>query len=246
MTENIKDAIEYGVELARGQEVIHLVNDKNFVDTTKGRLEELEPIKYAKTLNVGTLTSLVKFLKEKFDEKEPAPLLIHVESPTKVSVKSRLNADRKRESIIEAFAELDNYPFGRFMDSEKFIINILSLFQRDENSEIVRRVASSIRIEGGGDLQDDGVSQIVTAKVGAATTEKAEVPSPVELRPYRTFLEVEQPVSPFIFRINKDGFCALFDADGGMWRYHAIQNILEYLESSLSEEIEEGYISIIA
>ena len=53
-------------------------------------------------------------------------------------------------------------------------------------------------------------------------------------------------MSPFIFRINKDAGCALFDADGGMWRYHAIQNILEYLESSLSEEIEEGYISIIA
>lgn len=245
MTENIKDALEYAVELAEGQEVIYEEKGKVYYDETKARLVELDRIKYAAPLEVHTLSGLVGYLKERFDTTLGEKLLIYVASPTKVNVYSELDADRKRESAIVATADLDRYPFGKFLDSEKFIINILSLFERDENSEAIRRCASAIRIEGGGDLVDDGVSQTVTVKQGAATVGQAEVPSPVELRPYRTFLEVEQPASPFVFRIDKDGDCALFEADGGMWKNHAIGNIVEYLAEAFEAELETGFITII-
>lgn len=245
MTENIKDALEYAVELADGQEVIYEEKGKVYYDETKARLVELDRIKYATPLEVHTLSGLVGYLKEQFDKTLGEKLLIYVASPTKVNVYSELDADRKRESAIVATAELDRYPFGKFLDSERFIINILSLFERDENSEAIRRCASAIRIEGGGDLIDDGVSQVVTVKQGAATKGQAEVPSPVELRPYRTFLEVEQPASPFVFRIDKDGDCALFEADGGMWKNHAIGNVVEYLTEAFEAEIESGFITII-
>ncbi|EPI21454.1 hypothetical protein D352_02015, partial [Enterococcus faecium LA4B-2] len=101
-------------------------------------------------------------------------------------------------------------------------------------------------IEGGGDLTDNGVSQTVTVKEGAATLTKAEVPSPAELRPYRTFLEVEQPSSPFVFRIDKHGDCALFEADGGIWKHVAMSNIREFLVNELQELIEKNVLTIIA
>src|SRR5699024_4839522 len=105
-----------------------------------------------------------------------------------------------RESLIAAVTNMDQFPYKRFMDSEKFIINVQSLIQREDDAEAILACASAIRIEGGADLTDNGVSQIATVKAGAATVEQAEVPSPAELRPYRTFLEVEQPKSPFVFR----------------------------------------------
>lgn len=245
MTENIKDALEYAADLKSGQTVIYYEEGKTWYDANKASLAELDKQRYATTLTVHTLTGLIGYLKQRFDESLGEKLLVHVASPTEVNVYSELNDDRRRESAIVATTELDRYPYGRFLDSEKFIIDILSLSQRDENSEAIRKCASAIRIEGGGDLTDDGVSQTVTVKQGAATKGQAEVPSPVELRPYRTFLEVEQPQSPFVFRIDKNGFCALFEADGGMWKNHAINNVAEFMEDAFKEEIESGFITII-
>ena len=60
----------------------------------------------------------------------------------------------------------------------------------------------------------------------------------MKLRPYRTFTEVVQPASDFIFRMKEDRgiTCALFEADGGAWKNAAMKNIKEYLEFEL-----EGY-----
>lgn len=250
MEENLRAALEYAVELREGQDVIfdEGIEGKTYYDSNKAALRELEPIKYAQTLTTKSLSGLVEYLKSKFDDSvnEPDPLLIHVEGPTTVNVYSRLDADRKRESIVAATALLEKFPYGRFLDSEEFIINVQSLIQRDLDAEGILKYASSIRIEGGGDLTDNGVSQTATVKQGAATLSTEEVPSPAMLRPYRTFLEVEQPSSPFIFRIDKYGSCGLYEADGGIWRHEAMENIKGYLEDELSEEIEAKYLTIIA
>ncbi|WP_348922045.1 hypothetical protein [Enterococcus rotai] len=248
MTENIKDAIQYGVELSQGQAVLYEVDGKTYFDSSKASLKEVEPIRYAPTLEVNSLTGLINYLKSKFDAddlSEPDEILLHVASPTSVVAYSKLNSDRQRESLVEAKMLMDKFHYGNFMDSEQFIINIQSLFQREDDAEAVLKCASGIRIEGGGDLTDDGVSQQVSVKQGAATVAKAQVPSPATLRPYRTFLEIEQPKGQFIFRIDKNGDCALFEADGGIWKNHAIDSIKEYLAEALGDEVHAGQITII-
>lgn len=82
---------------------------------------------------------------------------------------------------------------------------------------------------------DDGVSQQVTVKTGVASMGQAIVPNPVELAPYRTFPEVEQPISKFIFRMQEGPKAAIYEADGGAWRNKAILNIKEYLQEELKE-----------
>lgn len=249
MAENIKDALQYAVELDNQKMVIFDEGGKKYFDRSKATLQELEGIKYADPLQVNSLTGLVDYLHSKFDDvvnRASDSLLIHVVSPTKVRVYSKLDADRKRENLIAATASMGKFPYGQFMDSERFIINLQSLFVRDRDAEALLKCASAIRIEGGGDLEDDGVSQTATVKVGAGTKGKAEVPSPAELRPYRSFLEIEQPVSAFIFRINKDGACALFEDDGGMWRSYAMESIKGYLEMELRDEIANNQLTIIA
>lgn len=246
MTETSREALEYAVELREKQDVIFYEDGKTFYDRNKATLAELSPIKRAEPLEVNSLSGLVDYMKSEFRSMEnDKKLLLHVESPTKVVIYSELDKDRKRESVIEATASLDSFPYGRWQDSEDFIINVLSLIQRDLDADAIRQCASQIRIEGGADLSDNGVSQTVTIKEGA-TLLKAEVPSPAELRPYRTFLEVDQPSSPFVFRINRRGECALFEADGGIWKHEAMENVSQYLVNELKELIDSGSLTIIA
>ncbi len=61
-----------------------------------------------------------------------------------------------------------------------------------------------------------------------------------------TFLEVEQPVSQFVFRMKDGPRAAIFEADGGAWRNQAIVNIREYLKEQLAEEVESQRITILA
>ena len=67
----------------------------------------------------------------------------------------------------------------------------------------------------------------------------------MKLKPYRTFTEVEQPESDFIFRMKDMGSvcCALFEADGGAWRNVAMHNIKAYLQEQLKHY---GHITVLA
>src|SRR5437870_4623366 len=78
----------------------------------------------------------------------------------------------------------------------------------------------------------DGFSQTVTVKAGITRVEKAIVPNPVTLIPFRTFREVEQPSSSFILRLTggEKPKAALFEADGGQWKLEAIKNIKAFFD----------------
>lgn len=108
------------------------------------------------------------------------------------------------------------------------------------------KLVGNVKEEAVNTIGDDGVSQSVVAKMGVATVGNVKVPNPVLLKPYRTFVEVEQPESNFIFRMRKGPECALFEADGGAWKLEAIDNIKEYLTAELAEEIESKKVFIIA
>lgn len=81
------------------------------------------------------------------------------------------------------------------------------------------------------------MSQKATIKTGVASLSEAEVPSPCRLKPFRTFLEVDQPLSSFIFRLDEDNSggitCALYEADGGAWKINAKESVRAYLEQQL-------------
>ena len=54
------------------------------------------------------------------------------------------------------------------------------------------------------------------------------VPNPVKLIPYRTFQEVEQPSSLYVFRIKDDGGEPMFklvEADNGLWKNAAMKKV---------------------
>ena len=189
----------------------------------------------ADCLVVSTLTGLVDYIKANVDELD-GKLLVHVKSPVEVNLYSPLNADREREKYVSAQAVLpDNIHYERFMDTERFNIMLQSSFVDNEDKKILLKYTGLIQDDAVKTTGDDGVSQQVTVKTGVASVGNAVVPNPVILAPYRTFPEVIQPQSKFIFRMQSGPSAALFEADGKVWRNEAMLEIQKYLKAALSE-----------
>lgn len=226
-----KEALEYAVELA--QPHIEEVNGEMYSDKPLKRIVHNPK---AECITMTTLRSLVDYIKSGADAMEEK-MIVHVASPTQVKLYSNLDLDRVREYMVAVNAELPQFPFNKFVDHENFIIGVQSKFIPNNDSDLLLRFAGTV--EGGtiADYGDDGVSQKATVKTGLASKSDAIIPSPVTLKPYRTFTEVEQPESQFVFRMKEDKYdgvqCALFEADGGAWRLHAMESIQEYLEEQL-------------
>lgn len=224
-----RDALEYLVNLGEKKEPIIELDQGTFSRVSLNRVTE--PV--ASKLTVSTLTGLVDYIKTNVDHLE-GKLLIQVKSPEEVALYSPLNADREREKYVSAEAILpNNVVYDRFLDTERFNIMLQSAFVDDEDKSKLLKYTALITDDTVKNFGDDGISQKVTVKTGVASVSDAVVPNPVTLAPFRTFPEVEQPESKFIFRMKEGPSAALFEADGGAWRNKAILNIKAYLEKEL-------------
>ena len=229
----IKEAIEYVVSLRKPE--VQEIHGITYSD------KELEPVIHnpkARAIQMNTLTSLVDYIKARVDEMDEK-MIVHVQSPTKVSLYSALDGERIRENMVEVVARVPNFEYGRFIDHERFCIGLQAKFLEDPESDrsLVLKFAGTVEDGTVSQYSDDGISQKATIKTGIASRGDAIVPNPVRLRPYRTFHEVQQPISEFIFRMKSDDgvWCALFEADGGAWENVAMKNIKEYLEVELTD-----------
>ena len=117
-----------------------------------------------------------------------------------------------------------------------------------EDLTTIMQVAGNIKSGTTANYSDDGVSQKTTIKSGVELADVI-VPNPVKLRPYRTFAEIEQPESSYVFRIKdseRGPAFKLVEADGGLWKNATMKKIKEYLEFELAEELKEHHITVIA
>ena len=235
----IKQAIEYIVGLGN-KEVVD-VNGKQF---STGQLHRLDQTPSVDAITVRSLSGMVDYIKSNFDHSKE--LMVHVESPTSVKVYDALDWDNRRQMFIQATAMLPQISFDRFQNTESFSIMLQSCFVPNEHRAMVLQVISSIVEDESVNTTDDGITQRVTAKVGVAQLGLTEIPNPVKLKPFRTFVEVTQPESEFILRVRKGPESALFEADGAAWELNAMRNIEEYLQNELKELVESGKVHVIA
>lgn len=194
----------------------------------------------AASIEMNTLTSLVRYIQSNDKEIKKGNYIVQVVSPTSVRLISSLDADRKREVLVKVEAEVPDFPFNRPVAHQEFLIGVQSKFADGDTSEndkaLILKFAGTVKSGTVANYKDDGVSQKATIKTGVASLSEAEVPSPCKLKPYRTFLEVDQPLSSFIFRLDENNMgvtCALYDADGGAWKHVAKERVRAYLEEQL-------------
>ena len=226
----IKEALQYLIGLGQIETL-----EVNGQDYSKSALHHItQPT--ADPLKVNTLSGITDYLLSKFDEDHFVGTMVQVISHRQVNLVSQLLCDSQRETYMIAEAFSPKFNFGQWYDLENFVIALQSCFIRNEDTERILKIVGNIKESAVKQYNDDGVTQQVTAKVGVAKVEDVPVPNPVMLAPYRTFIEVAQPESKFIFRMtqgNRGPECALFEADGGAWKLEAMDSIKAFLEEKL-------------
>lgn len=193
---------------------------------------------------VRNLSGLVDYIKSEFDNDDK--LIIHVESPMKVNLFDAIDSTGKRRTFVQAKAMLPDIIFNHFLSRENFNIQLQSCFVDSNDKADLLRLISSVVEDESVKTTDTGISQKVVVKQGVEISENEVTKAEYALKPFRTFVEVEQPYSSFILRLKEGAQAALYTADGGAWELNAIHNIRDYFQEQLVEEIKSGRIQVIA
>lgn len=246
--EGIERAIKYIAELAveAAQPSTVEIDGKKY--STKNLIRyDTQP--KAEPIKATTLTSLVDYIKERRDELRDR-MIVQVVDPESVALFSGLMEERDRELLFIVTAQLPYFHYGNEYEQEAFLVAMQACFQPSPDREAVTVLASNIVNTQSATYSDDGISQQAIMQTGITTKDKVLVPNPVKMIPYRTFLEVEQPQSEFVFRIGEGGkgtpVFKLVEADGGRWKSEAMAKIKAYLEKELADIPDRDQITIIA
>jgi hypothetical protein len=217
-----------------------------------GALEVIPPPKPA-CIGGHTLEGLIGFIRSyRRRVSETNALILHVISPTRVLLITELMAPYEiRHMLMNVEAVTNDFPFDQFMDVEQFIVGIQKNFVMDNAAKEMLGFVGRLKKSKSREVDDDGVSQTVTAKTGITTVGEVKVPNPVALRPYRTFLELDQPYGEYVLRIHSSDdmtkiSAALYTAEGGYWQVRAMETIADYLGNRLAEEDLVEDIEVIA
>ena len=200
-------------------------------------------------VKVRSLTALLDYLRANRDGLKYEDLILHVQSVGEVAIMSKLSGkDRQRDTYMIAGYDGTVFKFGNWYDPESFIIAVNALFIPSTGRDEILHYVSAIKVEDEGQITDDGITQTAQVRIGikGSLTEGKAAPSRVVLVPYRTFREVEQPESEFIFRMRREGTgvqLSIHEADGGAWKAVAMERVKGYLEDELGDAIP---VSVIA
>lgn len=223
------------------------VGGYTFAVTSNGNAYQILPkIEHPEVLALNSLDALVKLVQTEGVNME-TPLYITIPDPLTVRCFGRPNPDARyfRQCYYQVMVkDASGFREGIFVEYEKFIIALRSMFVHSEDVDYLLNLLSSVSNESGVTTSDNGVTQTVEARQGISLKALVPVKPRVSLRPYRTFQEVDQPESEFLVRLSNDGHIGLFEADGGMWKLQARKTIKAFLEKALEKQVSAGEVYI--
>ena len=245
----LRDLCEYVEQLVDNQVEPEIIEHEgvDYIKTAHGYEQLKKP--QTRKIEVNSLDGLIKLIKNhKKDangvEGVYTPLIVRADFNC-IEVMGALNTDKSRNYLFEANPMIPRLNIGYDMSVEEMIILLSTSFIMTENTEKFINSLSSLRVVEEVEFNDDGVGQTVTARKGASMNAKFQVQPIVKLKPIRTYAEIDQVESKFLFRVNKDGTVCLREADGGQWKYETQKRIVAYLEEHLKEEIETDQVVVI-
>ncbi|MDO5016554.1 MAG: hypothetical protein Q4E09_06065 [Eubacteriales bacterium] len=244
-----KEALEF-IQQSAGPNIINHMGD-SYSDKA---LHKLPNYNYPCCLEVSTLSAVADYMNSEMDDDLVSMFLVIIDSPSRVRLLSEVDDDMKRMHLMTATACLPDIKFDRFVDRESFNIQLQSCFvgaTEDDiltdnigDKELLLNIISSIQTGSIAEYTDDGISQTANLKHGAKL-QTALIPNPVTLAPYRSFPEIDQVESEFVFRLKEDEgtiLCGLFPADGGAWKLEARKRVKAWFEQALDEEVLQNTV----
>ncbi len=198
------------------------------------------------TLQVHTLSGFVKLLENGFEGFDPSQTFVQVSAFDTVELVSK-GSDKygRRPVVLETVALKPerSFKFNEYYTQESFNIALRSMFVQDDELNALVSTVGNIAHNTETRQEDDGFSQTVSGRAGTFLRSEMTIKPRVTLKPFRTFLEVDQPAGDFIFRVKNSetagNTCALFEADGGGWKLTAIDTIAKWLEQQLKTSATE-------
>lgn len=246
LTSETIEKIQELVNAANSGDRLVQIQGRNYTFNDYGEPKPVIPQNQSKdSVQISTLSGIIELIKN-MNERKDKQLFVQVISPTRVQVFGAIDEYGRREKLIDSKAMIPDFGFNQYYEAETLNIALQSRFAETEDRELILKVIGNLKEQQVHQSSDDGVSQSVQIKTGIATVGAVKVPNPVTMRPYRTFIEVEQPESKFVFRMREGMEAALFEADGGAWKNEAMNNIKTYLDDNFNDEIESGHVTVIA
>lgn len=232
---DIKDIID---ETAKTYEI-------NGVTYTNNPLHIVRHKDTANTLVFNDLSSIVPMLKNELVQFK-LPVYIVVADYNEVYVTTSLDGEKDREIPYKAKSNYSPFSFGRMYEYEDFVIALRSMFVQNADTEDLLKLLKTITDSNAVEVEDDGITQKITANKGVKLAAQSTKAAPIrKLAPFRTFSEVEQPTSEFLFRVRNNNTFSLFEADGGAWKRTAKASIKEFYSKAFAAEIEKNEVIII-
>ena len=177
-------------------------------------------------------------------EKVGTTIMVQVKSNDTVEVMTTYLSDFSRNTLYRAKADAPGLYTG-FRGREVALIELRSLCIPNEGTAYLLDLLSRMTNENSVSTNDNGVTQTVEARQGVALNAVVEIKPRVMLRPFRTFLEVEQPESEFLLRVDPDEGIGFFEADGGIWKLEAKKNIADYFLKNMGDLIDAGKVVVM-
>lgn len=246
MLDGLKEALQYVNELKEKSMDVKVteIDGKTYCNKDLHRYGKED---LAAAIHVNTLSAMVDYIKNKPEELRDK-MILHITNPQTVQLYSGLLEEKRRETLFICDAIVNEFHFDEWYDQERFLIELQANFVLNEDLQTLMHVSGNIKAGTTANYSDDGISQKTTIKSGVEMNDVI-VPNPVTLIPYRTFAEVEQPSSQYVFRIrdnDRGPSFKLVEADNGLWKHGAMKRIKEYFEFELADLLKERNITIIA
>jgi hypothetical protein len=214
------------------------VDGKTFTDKTVTQVELKQYL--FPTVKLVSLDSLVEYVeanKEVTDELRKYAFIICSDFEAKL-IGMPEGEQRLRDVIASVNACSVFGSLAVWMDQESFRIWMMTQFKETKDQRDLLTLLIKITDENVQISEDNGVSQVVTARVAVAAVGAVQIPSPIRLKPIRTFEEIDQPEGMFVFRLRKGakgGFeMALFETATN-WKRTAAMSVAAYLKEKLPE-----------
>lgn len=193
-------------------------------------------------VRVNGLDSICKLIRT--EQAQNGTVFVNVEKYDSVEVITSYQPDLSRNMLYHARADVPGFN-GGWRDRETALVQLRSLFIPGEGTEYLLDILSRISEESKITSSDNGITQVVEAREGISLNAFVAVRPRVTLQPFRTFLEVPQPESEFLIRVDKDRGIGFFEADGGVWKLEAKRNVAKYFNENLKDLIDEGKVVVM-
>ena len=243
----IKEAIEKIEAMTKQKDVVVTIGEHTFARKDAGLERIAMPGEAPEPFQVQSLDGIVQLVKAELTSGLATPFFIHIRSFNTVGVHTNYyeEGDYRRDVVATAVcADVPGFREG-FMDYDTVMIKLRSIFAQTEETAYLLELLSHVTEEENIQSEDNGLAQSVQVYKGIANKYRAEVRPRVTLRPFRTFLEVEQPESEFLIRLKEGRQIGFFEADGGVWKLKARENIKAYFQDKLSSEIADGMVIVM-